>query len=109
MNLVISARRPDLVIVNNNNNDKKKKSKKRKEKRTFWIADFAVPGDRRVKLKKSRKRDKCLDISRELKKTLEHKSDGDTNCNWRTRYSHQRIGKETGRLGNNRTNGDYPK
>ena len=37
---------------------------------------------------------------------MEHESDGDTNCNWCTRYSHQRIGKGTGGLGNKRTNGD---
>ena len=38
---------------------------------------------------------------------MEHESDGDTNCYWRARYSHQRIGKETGRLTNKRT-GDHP-
>ena len=32
------------------------------------IVDFAVPIDQRVKLKESEKRDKYLDIARELKK-----------------------------------------
>ena len=65
--------------------------------------DIAVPVDHRVKLKESEKRDKHLHLARELKKTMEHESDGNTNCNWCTRYSHQRIGKETGGLGNKRT------
>ena len=38
---------------------------------------------------------------------MEHESDGDTNCNWRTRYSHQRIGTGTGGLGNKTTSGDH--
>ena len=39
---------------------------------------------------------------------MEHKSDGDTNFNWRTRHSHQRIDSETGGLVNKRTSGDHP-
>ena len=39
---------------------------------------------------------------------MDHKSDGDTNCNWYARYSHQRIGTGTGRLGNKRTSRDHP-
>ena len=39
---------------------------------------------------------------------MEHEGDGDTICNWRTQYSHQRIGKGTGRLGNKRTSRDHP-
>ena len=31
--------------------------------------DFAVPADRRVKLKESEKKDKYLDLARELEKT----------------------------------------
>ena len=38
---------------------------------------------------------------------MEPKSDGDTNCNWRTRYSHQRVGTGTGGLGNKRMSGDH--
>ena len=33
--------------------------------------------------------------------------DVDTNCNWSTRYSHQRIVKETGRLGKKMASEDY--
>ena len=41
-------------------------------------------------------------------KTMEHESDGDTNCNQCTQYSYQRIDKESGGLGNKRTSGDHP-
>ena len=47
-----------VVVVNNNNNKKKKT--------TCKIVDFAVPADRRVKLKESEKKDKYLDLVREL-------------------------------------------
>ena len=92
---LISARRPGLMIINN-------------KKRTYWIVNFAVPADHRVNLKEIEKKDKYLDLARELKKTVEHESDGDTNCNWCSWYSHQRIDKGTGGLGKKRTSGDHP-
>ena len=52
---LISARRPDQVIVN-------------KKKRTCRTVNFAVPADNRVKLKESEKRNKFLDLARELRK-----------------------------------------
>ena len=82
------------------------------KKRTCRIENFAVSADHRVKLKESQKRDKYRDLARELKKkkkknnkkqkqkTMEHESDGDINCNQCIRYSHQRIGKGTGSIGN---------
>ena len=42
--------------------------------------DFAVSADHREKAKESKKKDKYPDLTRELKKTMEHESDGDTNC-----------------------------
>ena len=48
------------------NNPKKKKKKKKKI--TCRIVDFAVPADHRVKLKESEKKDKYLDLFKELKK-----------------------------------------
>ena len=39
-----------------------------KKKRTCKIVDFAVPVDHRIKLKESEKKDKYLDLARELKK-----------------------------------------
>ena len=65
---IISARRPDLIKIN-------------KKKREFAkIVDFTVPADNRIKLKESEKKDKYLDLARELKKTVKHESDDCTNC-----------------------------
>ena len=52
---LIPARRPDLIIIN-------------KEKRICKLVDFAVPADHRINLKESKKKDKYLDLARELKK-----------------------------------------
>ena len=52
---LISARRPDLIIII-------------KKERTCKIVDFAVPADHRIKMKECEKRDKYLDLARELKK-----------------------------------------
>ena len=54
---LISARRPDLIIIN-----------KKKKKKFSKIVDFVVPADHRIKLKECEKRDKYLDLARELKK-----------------------------------------
>ena len=54
---LIPARRPDLIIINNNN----------KKKRICKIVDFAVPADHKINLKESEKKDKYLDLARELK------------------------------------------
>ena len=85
----ISARRPGLIIIN-------------KKKRTCKIVDFAVPADHRIKLKECEKKDKYLDLARELKKTVEHAADNYTNCNWCVWYSNQWITKGTG------GGGEYP-
>ena len=39
---------------------------------------------------------------------MEHESNGDTNCNWNTRYNYQRISTGARGLGNKRTSGDHP-
>ena len=52
---LIPARRPDLIIINN-------------KRKTCKIVDFAVPADYRIKLKECEKKDKYLDLARELKK-----------------------------------------
>ena len=52
---LISARRSDEMIIN-------------KRKRICKIVDFAVPADHRIKLKECEKKDKYLDLTRELKK-----------------------------------------
>ena len=49
---------------------------KKKKRELAKIADFAVPADHRIKLIEWEKRDKYLDLARELKKkTVEHESD----------------------------------
>ena len=52
---LIPARRPDLIIIN-------------KKKRICKIFDFAVPSDHRINMKECEKKDKYLDLARELKK-----------------------------------------
>ena len=52
---LISTRRPFLIVINN------------KKLRTCEIVDFAVPVDHRIKLKESEKKDKNLDLTKELK------------------------------------------
>ena len=77
-----------------------------KNKRTYKIVDFAVMADHGVKLKESEKRDKYLALAREQKK--KHESEDNTNCNWCSWYSHQRISTRNEKLGNKRTSGDHP-
>ena len=64
------AKRPDLVIVT-------------KKMRTCLQVYFIVPANQKVKLKETEKKDKYLDLARELKETVERESDSDINCNWR--------------------------
>ena len=52
---LISAKRPDFIIIN-------------KKRRICKIVDFAVLADHRIKLKECEKKDKYLDLARELKK-----------------------------------------
>ena len=39
---------------------------------------------------------------------MKHDGVGDTNCNWCAQNNPKRVGKGTGRLGNQRTSGDHP-
>ena len=68
---LISARRLDLIIIN-----------KKKMNKIVKIVDFAVLVDHRIKLKECRKRNKYLELARELKKNMEHESDDCINCDW---------------------------
>ena len=52
---LIPARKPDLIIIN-------------KKKGTCKIFDFGIPVDHRINLKECEKKDKYLDLARELKK-----------------------------------------
>ena len=75
---LISVRRPDLIITN---------KKKKKKKRICKIVDFPVPADHRIKLKECEKKDKYLDLARELKKTMEHEGNNYIDCDWCFWYS----------------------
>ena len=76
MGLWLTDRSPNLSQKTRpyNNQEEKKKICK--------IVDFALPTDHRIKLKECEKRDKYLDLARELKKTVEHENDNNTNCDW---------------------------
>ena len=76
---LISARLTDLII--------KKNEEKENEKRTGRIVDFVVPANLREKLKESKKIS-TRTLLENWKKTVEHESDEDTNCNWCSWYSH---------------------
>ena len=52
---LIPARRPYFIIIN-------------KKMRICKIVDFAIPADHRINLKESEKKDKYLDLAREIKK-----------------------------------------
>ena len=53
---LISTRRPDFIIINN------------KKMRICKIVDFGVRADHRINLKECEKKDKNLNLARELKK-----------------------------------------
>ena len=66
--------RPDLIIIN-------------KKMRICKIVDFAVPADHRINMKESEKKNKYLDLAREIKKAVEHESKNCANCDWCVRHS----------------------
>ena len=93
---LIPARWPDLVIIN----------KIKRGLAELWT--LLSRSDHRVHLKESEMKDKYLDLVRELKKTVEHESDGDTNYKRLSLYSHQRIDTGTWGRRNKRTCEDHP-
>ena len=52
----------------------------RKKKRISKIVDIAVPADHKINLKECAKKDKYLDLARELKKLWHMESDDCANC-----------------------------
>ena len=89
------ARRPGPIILNN-------------KKEYLVNSVLSVLADHKVKLKKTKTKISNRTLLGNLEKTMEHESDGDTNCNWCTRYSHQRIGTRTRRLVNKKMSGHHP-
>ena len=74
MGLWLTDGSPNLAEKTRPYNDKKK--------RIYKMVDFAVPADHRIKLKEFEKKDKYLDLPRELKKTVEHEGDNYTKYDW---------------------------
>ena len=48
---------------------------------------ITIPAEHRIKLKECEKKDKYLDLVREMKKTMEHSGENYTDCNWCFWYS----------------------
>ena len=71
MDHLIPARRPDQIIIN-----------KKKKERICKTVDFAALADHRINLKECEKKDKYLDLARELKKLCNMKVTIFTNCDW---------------------------
>ena len=78
------------------------------KKSTYRKGDDAVCQDDRLKIKVNEKRNKYLDLVRELKKAIKHDRNGDTRCNWCAWNDPQKFGKWVEKLGNKRTNKDHP-
>ena len=90
----IQARKADLELIN-------------KKKRTCHLVGLVVPADHWEKIKESEKIDKCLDLTRELKKAVEYESENDTSCSWRLWNDSQGPRKETGRTEGEWKNRDH--
>ena len=51
------------------------------------IVDFAVPADNRINLKENEKKEKYLNLAREIKKAVEHEINDCASCDWCIRHS----------------------
>ena len=92
---LISARRPDQVVTN-----------KKRELAELWTLLSQLTTVWNWK-KKNEKKIGTSNLPGNWK-TVEHESDGDTNFNWYSWYSHQRIGTRTEVLGNKGMSEDHP-
>ena len=99
MDHLIWATRPDLIIINKIIKEKKRNSK---------IVDFAVQVDHRIKLKEYDKKNRYLDLARELKKIWNIKITTIPNVIGAFGTITKGIIKRTGWLGSWRKMGDYP-
>ena len=73
---LIPARKPDIIIINN------------KKKENLQNCRLCCPGGPQESEKKeNEKKDKYLDLARELKKTVEHESNDCANCDWCVRHN----------------------
>ena len=92
--LLITARRPGLMIIN-------------KKNRTCRRVDFSVPAKHQVKIKKGEKKRQVLGPFWRTKKAVRNEGDGDTIGKWHAWNSPQRIGKEAGSVKNSVDNPNY--
>ena len=60
---LISVRRPDLIIIN-----KKEEKKEKEKKENLQYCGLCCPSGAQSKIEKSEKKEKYLDLARELKK-----------------------------------------
>ena len=65
-----------------NLSQKTRPNNNQQKKRNCKIVDITAPAEHRIKLKECEKKDKYLDLARELKKAVEHAGDNYTNCDW---------------------------
>ena len=93
---LISARWQDLILINN---------KKREFAKLSTLLSLLTT---ELNMEECEKKDKYLDVARELKKTMEHESDDCTNCDWCFWHSTGRIINGPGGFGSWRTSGDHP-
>ena len=93
------------VQCNNNNNNNNNNNKSPEDRRRVAVTQTPVKNHQFALRWKTLK---SVNFAGELKKTIKCKSDGDSNSNLCTRYSHQRIGTGTGRLQNKRSSVDSP-
>ena len=75
--------------------------------RICHLVDVAFQEDHIMKIKESEMINKNLYLTRKLKKAIEHKGDGDTNCSWCTRNCPQGLEERTGGKENQWKNYDY--
>ena len=65
----------------------------KKKKKNLQNCGLCCPGWPQSKVERKWKERQVLRPCLRIEKTVEHESDGCTNCDWFSRYSHQRIGK----------------
>ena len=88
----IPVGRSDLVIINKK---KKKRKKKERKKEILMSCGFCRLSGPQIENQRKRKERRELGHCQRTKKAVEHKGDGDTNCNWRAWNGPQRFGKGT--------------
>ena len=87
------SKRPDLPIFNKNEN--------------LLYSGFCCPSRQQSENQRRWKERLVLRPCQRTKKAVKHEGDSDTKCNWTAWNRPQRLGKGTGRVGNQKTNRDH--